>query len=391
MGNLCYCFGLMDIFYELGIFMKKKIILIELLHHHEVLPSAYQFFLKKWFDCKIVLWEYLLDKVQIEKINLICQQPYRIKRLNKWLFSLKKFFFNIKLFFNTFKEIKQNTEQIINYINKENPDYIYFNTTNNIFMFPFLNFLLKSKLQNKCIYMIHSTDLDCIQANNIIEKWYKKVMYRKLNILYINSNSLIVLGNYLYIPNFLKKKDIHCINNRVLKKNNLSKFNKITFVIPWKVDYSRRDYDYVFESLSKLLKERPEIKNKVELILLWKCDIQIMERKLKTYKIDSLVKLYDRFISEEEFEKTIMRSHFVTIPVRKNLNYGKYKISGLFGDAVSYGLPIIIPDSYAKWFDFGKGIIKYDDNLDRVFEDVLKNDYDVYLYWVDEIRSIYKQ
>ncbi len=53
---------------------------------------------------------------------------------------------------------------------------------------------------------------------------------------------------------------------------------------------------------------------------------------------------------------------FIIVPTYKDSPYGSTKISGSFGDAVSFGMPFLLPNYYAEGYYFPENIIRFDDD-----------------------------
>ena len=94
---------------------------------------------------------------------------------------------------------------------------------------------------------------------------------------------------------------------------------------------------------------------------------------IKYTNLKKIIKYYSDFISEEEFNHRLLTSHFAIIPTRKKSPYGIYKISAALDDAFVNSVPVLLPDTYAPHYEFGKNVIRFSwDNLEESIENAIK-------------------
>jgi len=90
--------------------------------------------------------------------------------------------------------------------------------------------------------------------------------------------------------------------------------------------------------------------------------------------IRSSITTFDRRVSEDEFEHWISKTDFIIAPVSEIPPYGKFKISGNPGDALSAGIPLIIPKRYYEG-NTPPGTLSYTDSesLKEKIEELIEN------------------
>jgi hypothetical protein len=355
--------------------IQKKIVIFEVLYHSECLKLPYKIFKKMNFKVKIfvgnsvyknlksngfenkdlkiinlklydILWKKTLKKIRIFKIY---QLPLIL--LNFFLIQIDMFLASLKFFI---------------YLKKEKPDYIYINTLDNIFSW-FLIFGLIFIKKKKVIYTIHSTNI--LQKNNskyLIEKIINNFQIFFLKIIFKNSKGFVILGDYLDF-NF-KDKPLIKITNRCIEKNNETKFNRVTFCINGHGKGDIKNFKNIFENFSKYLKLKSSNEN-FQIIINGSCEKNVINL-IKKYNLNKFVVYYEKYIDESILVKNIKKSHYIIIPTYKNSRYGKYSISGGFGDAIAFKIPVILPSHYSNKLKNEKYIFKYEENF--LYKDLKK-------------------
>ena len=338
----------------------KKIIFIELFHHHECLENPFLHYKKKNYKTKLILGDFLKNK--IKNINKYKDDFYILKQPNRKNFKdiskIKLFSYIIKQFFEMYKNIK-----IINKImEKEKPNFLYINTIESPFAIPLLLYLLKLK-NIKIITTIHNTNrlkigfLKYFSFDFLIKKLIKK------------SYKIVLLGKYLKFENKKTQKKVIYFNNRLIIKKKMKKFKKITFVLTGNLNQKEKDFEIIFKNFNLLKKKN--LKKDFQLIILTKINNEILNL-IKKYKIEKICKIYEKFVDEKEFEKVMLKSHYLILSTKENSPYGKYTISGSFGDAIGFNLPILLCENYSTHFK-DKNIIRFKkNNLDKILWNLLK-------------------
>ncbi|HON29078.1 MAG TPA: hypothetical protein PK411_14605 [Mesotoga infera] len=116
--------------------------------------------------------------------------------------------------------------------------------------------------------------------------------------------------------------------------------DKLVFTVTGKVDLYRRDYISVLKSFEHI------DASKFQLVFLGELADPIVRDLVNNSFIRSSITTFDRRVSEDEFEYWISKIDFIIAPVSEIPPYGKFKISGNPGDALSSGIPLIIPQCY---------------------------------------------
>ncbi len=352
---------------------RKKVAFLELLHHHECVELPYLALQKSEnFDVRMIIGEFVfnnLKKIPDSEDICVIKQKFR----QEWVSQngLTK----IASIPIEFSEISMNVIEAIKIIKKEKPDFLYVNTIISPYLLPLIIWLSVIK-HIKVIYVLHSTDIlfKGIHVDNKIKKYTGLI----LNHLFRAASGFVMLGEYIRVPDKYQHIPRIVINNRPLAASRTSsKGNVIKFVVSGSVDPKLRDYESVFRGFSNLLMKNEHYRDKVQLVILSKLDNRnVILTMIERYELTAITKHYDQFVSEQEFDTQMGSSHFSIIPTYAGSEYGDYKISGAFGDAVAYGHPILLSEHYAKDYDFGPNIIRFGStNLDEVLLDILQKDY----------------
>lgn len=329
----------------------KKIIFIELLHHHECLENPYLFFKNKWYETKAILGEFVSHK--LKNITKFSDEFYILKQPNRKVFSSFNFFWKIKYIMKEYIEIYKNTQEIIKIIHQEKPEYLYINTIESPFLIPLMYYLLKVK--NIKIYLtIHNT--------NRIKVWFCKYILFDWLIkkLIIKADKVILLWEYLKFKNKKVQDKVIYFNNRIIKKKSNKKFEKITFVIPGSLDCNNKDYESVLKGFWQFFKENKKNKNKVQLVLLGQLNVKVANW-IKLYNLSESVITFDTYVGEKDMEMYMSWAHYCVISTFNGSIYGKYKITWAFWDAVWFNIPIILSENYAPDYK-SDNVIRFKNN-----------------------------
>ena len=349
-------------FYKKLLTGEKKIVFIELLHHHECLENPYLFFKNKWFETKAILWEFVFR--QLKNMSKYEDEFYVLKQPRRRLFSSLNFFQKIIYVFLSFWEIYKNTKKIKNIIEKEKPETLYINTIESPFSIPLILYLLR--LKGIKIYLtIHN-------VNRLKVNFFKYFLFDFLiNLLIKKAYRVVLLWEYLKFEDKNIQTKVIYLNNRAQKHINTQKFKKKTFVISGSLDYKTKDLESIFKGFGNFLKDNRNYENKIQLILLGQMNNKVANW-IKIYKLTKIVKTFNHYVWEKDMEKYMSWAHYVIISTYKESIYGRYKISGSFGDAIGFNLPIILSENYAPDYK-SKNIIRFrNENLSSVLEKILK-------------------
>lgn len=182
-----------------------------------------------------------------------------------------------------------------------------------------------------------------------------------------NTQKLISLRlkHYFFLADYLKDKALK-LNSRLqfasfkaafLPKDltvlDLEKKEQTWIVIPGQVEYKRRDYISLIESLQ----EKPP--ENLLFILLGKSkhvfgDGADLERRIKEAGLEMYFKLWDGFVSNAEFYGYLQKADLVLPLIHPNHASGKLyenQISGAWNMADSYQIPLLMEK---MWSDFGE-------------------------------------
>ena len=337
--------------------MKKKLFIIELFHHHECIENPYQFHTKKGYDVKIITTSFVgSNLIQIPQNDIyIVKNSSRVK-FNS-LKSSQKIPYTIKEFYNNIKIIKE----IHRLIKKENPEYLHINTVETPFAIPLLIYL--QFVKTPLILTLHNT--------NRLKVGFKKYIWFDFLIKLIikKAKKIVLLAKYLKLNSKYQHKVIY-LNNRPITTKTKTKFPKTTFVITGGLNIAEKDNELIFKHFSILLQKNQKLQSKTQLILLSKITPE-MTKLIKKYNLEKITRMYSAFVEEKEFEKVMLQSHYVILSTKENGIYGKYKISGSFGDAVGFKLPILINEHFAPQYK-DKNVIRFtDDNLHKVLKKLI--------------------
>lgn len=344
----------------------KKIIFIELLHHHECIENPYLIYKNKWYETRAILWEFVSQK--LKNITEYNDEFYVLWQPNRTQFLSLTFFWKIKYFFKEFVEIYKNTNELKSIIKQEKPQILYINTIESPFLIPLMLYLLWTK--NIDIYLaIHNT--------NRLKVWFMKYILYDFLIKKIiqKSKKIILLWEYLRFEDENTQNKVMYINNRIPQKNiNHKKFKKRTFVMSGSLNYKQKDIQTVLRWFSEFLKKHESYQKHIQLVLLGQMNTTV-ENWIKNYNLTEIIVTFDHYVWEEDMEKYMSQAHYAIISTYEKSVYGKYKISWAFWDAVAFNIPILLSWHYAPEY-MSKNIIRFDShNIDKIIYDlVLKNE-----------------
>lgn len=130
------------------------------------------------------------------------------------------------------------------------------------------------------------------------------------------------------------------------------------------LDDSRRDYDTVFSALNLLSKND---RDKIQLVILGACiggeSNEILKKFIKIVKTE----FHDGYLSADEFDLKGLACDLLISPLLKSMEYGTFKGSGAFGDAIYLQKNIIIPQYVDPDNEFSEISYYYNDK-DSLFE-----------------------
>jgi hypothetical protein len=335
----------------------KKLFIVELFHHHECIENPYQYYKKNNFDVKIITTAFVgsnLIKIPQEDIHIL-KKSNRVKFNSLNIFQKIPYIF--KQFFNNITLLKE----INTLIKKEKPEYLHITTVETPFAIPLLIYL--QFVKTPLILTLHNT--------NRLKVGFKKYIWFDFLIKFIikKAKKIVLLAKYLKLKPEYQHKVIY-LNNRPITTKTKQKFPKTTFVITGGLNIAEKDNELIFKHFSPLLQKNPKLQFKTQLILLSKVNPEVI-KLIKKYKLEKITRMYSEFVEEKEFEKVMLQSHYVILSTKENGIYGKYKISGSYGDAVGFNLPILINEHFAPQYKDKKVIRFNDDNLHEVLKKLI--------------------
>ena len=166
------------------------------------------------------------------------------------------------------------------------------------------------------------------------------------------------------------QKKVMYINNRIEKKIDVKKFEKTSSVVSGSLDYKNKDIESILKWFSRLLQKDKKYEDQINLILLWQINDKV-ENWIDRYKLTNIVTTFDHYVGEKDMETYMSRSHYAIISSYPDSIYGKYKISGAFGDAIWFNLPVILSENYAPDYK-SENVIRFkNDSLDALLETLI--------------------
>ena len=333
----------------------EKALIIEILYHHECVEILYNIY-KNNYPTYLCIGEFVNSFIDMSEENIhIIPQPIRCKKFK--LKGIKRLLHEFAEFF----EFLKNSVKIIMYIKRLKPNIIHLITIEDPFTIPLL-YLVYFLYKGKIAVTLHGThhwgvDKRFSHLSDYILYWIPFHLLSK-KISYFS-----ILGEYIKIPNILKKKKYFVLNNRAIDIQEYKYVsNKITFTITGNVNIKRKNYSLVLRAFDKLFSKNPDLKKIVNIVLLGKLKDPVIFNMIREYNLVECTTTFKEFIKEKTFIDFIKKTDFIIVPTYKDSPYGLTKISGSFGDAVSFGIPFLLPNYYAEGFYFPENIIRFDDD-----------------------------
>lgn len=209
-------------------------------------------------------------------------------------------------------------------------DLIVLNTAHSYSVLRNLTVLLqRSKVQ--CVGILHDiSKLDRSSTQRIISRKVKK--YFVLNdVLLPSKNAPIPVKIQSFYPVFFPN----------FEPVPLYKQNAIWIAIPGRIDYERRDYDYLIKALEGISKL-----DRVKFLILGKLDRNRPTGKKLYDHIEKSgqlgrFKIFQEFVPNPDFHAYLKNCDFVMPLLKTSESYLKYKISGAINLAFAYKKPLL--------------------------------------------------
>ncbi|NIF06962.1 hypothetical protein F3J23_16080 [Chryseobacterium sp. Tr-659] len=183
-----------------------------------------------------------------------------------------------------------------------------------------------------------------------LKLWLKEGLFYKTKV-YQKSKALLVLDETMiserqqFLPLFYTKEF------------DKSENEFLTVVIPGGVSQKRRDYDSVFRIIQDINTDR-----KYEFVFLGKAkdhELKQLENLSKELAANIRITYFSERVSTENFEKWMRKADILWCPIQQETEffsmkevYGVTKVTGNFGDAVTYGKLAVFPEKYPSKVDF---------------------------------------
>ena len=299
---------------------KQKLLVIEYTAHFRNALDNFKIF-EKFFDCY-----FLTSKKNKNKINLTNK---------KIVFRFPQPLILFYVIFNgfRFKYIYFSTPH-------EYPDYPNTLIEKIFFIYTFMLYLIIFFIyKKKIIFQLRSLHR---YFPNISSVHKKKTFYSRLRNFYLkNCENIICESEYLKkkLVNMLGKKN--CLDKKILviyyayarKKIKIKiKFDrkKINIGILGSVDKNRKNYN----TLTKVLEDKFFLNKKISLTFLGSANTKFAEDKINEFSKYTKNIISKNYFSEKEFQKFGKKCTFLISLNNKTNFYGKYRMSGCFGDAI---------------------------------------------------------
>ncbi|MCL5245897.1 hypothetical protein M4I21_08785 [Cellulophaga sp. 20_2_10] len=226
-------------------------------------------------------------------------------------------------------------------------------------------------VRNLCLFLLFSKT-ECIGVLHNIKKIEKSFTQ---SLISLKIKKYFVLNDFILPSREIKKIKIvsfYPIFFPSFKKDEtLDKKNKIWLTVPGRLDYNRRDYNLLFETIRNC-KNTENIK----IILLGKIsdsstDGQKTLKKLKDLKIEENFILFNDFVDNDTFHNYLDKSDYILPLLNKSDDYLKYKITGTFNIAFAHKKIMLTNHFFKKIPDLQENSIFYTrENLTKIISNI---------------------
>jgi len=163
----------------------------------------------------------------------------------------------------------------------------------------------------------------------------------------------LALKEHLHLAPLVYKK---AAARLVLDASMASSGNQIlNIVIPGSVQQQRRDYQHVLRQLAKC-------KELLHVTFLGKAagaELQWLQRFEQEYSVQVSVRYYTEKVPQLEFDNVMRNADVLWCPIQRRTRffsvaeeYGRTKMSGNIGDAISYAKPAVFPRWFTSPYEF---------------------------------------
>lgn len=333
-----------------------KSLVVELFHHHEVIPRTVDFYQKRGYEVKVVLGSFVYERSKTDAKCIVLPQPNRKQytSLNTW----KKPIYALREFIETTKNVRELEKIIL----REKPKIVHINTVETPFAIPLLLMLLRLKTITFNL-TIHSTNRLRVDFKKYM--WFDFLIKKSIE----SASQVFLLGPYLkFDAPQIQEKTVYLIEKRTIKKKSLH--GKIVFILTGNLNRKEKDITLVLQAFSSLIKEHPELKKEVRLEILTKIDSQT-ENEVEELGIQDITITHKSFVDQRVFDKSLRTADYLILSTKQGSIYGSYKISGSHTDALAHGIPIIASKGYAAQYKGEEIVHRFDkDDLVEVLRSV---------------------
>ena len=248
---------------------------------------------------------------------------------------------------------------------------------------------LKEKARSTKSWLQFHTKKERKKANKLIENMTK---------LAVPSSSVMKFVQDRKLTNKLTEVLDFAIPNQSFE---VSKSDRVVITIPGNVIPKSRNYKAVVNALTKV---RDDLEN-LELVILGQARTsygrKIIHELNKLISNQILVKYYDAFIDQTEFDNQLKRTDFLLLPISKVMRYRHFKemngftcVSGNINDMLYFGKPAIVPSFYPLDEPVEDMVERYsnDDHLSTLLLDWVNNrKFDVITTEIPSIQSLQRK
>lgn len=248
----------------------------------------------------------------------------------------------------------------------------------------YFNTFLKITREYNTSVIVHNLHFSQISKLDLIKNTFKEdIMYRlKLwwkeglsdtTKVYKNAKNLLVLDEQM------SSEKLHFLPLFYTRNQKKMNTHVLTIVIPGSVSQKRRDYHKVFLKISEF---EMNFKNKLtsdqllEFVFLGKTKGNELKKMIDLE--DALnyinIKYFTERVSAEEFTQWMQKADVLWCPIQPETEffsqkevYGKTKMTGNLGDAISYGKPAIFSANYHSAYEF---IVPEEENILQQFQNI---------------------
>ena len=318
-----------------------RVALVELRESHEECLYTQLAFLKSaGYQVSLILHAQL--EAQMSTYQNLADAVYYVKFNNQS--ALKK----IKLQFQIFKKLKTFHT-------------IIFNTAHSYSVIRNLSLLLRFS-PTQCIGVLHD-------ASKLTQSATQRIISKKIKKYFVLSDALVPKNqstNQIKLQSFypIYFPDYGIVS---LKKTK----GEIWIGIPGRIDYKRRNYDFLVAALSRMV-----ISKQITFLILGKTDRSSDQGKRfytsiqKTSNHDR-VKFFDTFIDNDKYHAYLKACDCIMPLLKKSPDYIQHKISGSFNLAFAHKKPLLCHIYFKTLPDIRQNALFYtEDSLERVLQDI---------------------